>query len=346
MTILDNIKQIKKIDKSNMARFITDLPEQCMKAYDLSKKIKLGKKYENINNIVACGMGGSGIGASISKSITSKYLKIPFIVNQNYNLPKFVNKQTLVILISYSGNTLETLSCAKQAIKQKAKILIITSNGKLKQLGKKHNLLVFDFQYKSPPRAGLSYTLMPILGILENLNLINPKKIKINSCLKQLKTFNTLLCVKTILDKNIAKYLAYFIFDYVPIIIANDNLKPVAKRWKNQIAENSKTFCFFETQPELYHNFIESYLPERFKHDVVFLIFENTKNKKQKQMFTKLLDKQNLQWKTVPYFSNNYFTQILSLTMIGDWISFYLAILNNTDPTPVKNIEWAKKQMQ
>lgn len=349
MTILNDVKQIEKIDKSNMADLISDLPDQILKAYQLSQKLKLPKDYQNIKNIVVCGMGGSAISGDLVKTMVNNQFSLPFIVNRDWSIPSYVDKNSLVFLVSYSGNTQETLSCAKDTIKNKAKIIIITSGGKLKKFAQEKKLPFFTFNYQGPPRTSIGYLFMPILITLERLKLVNLNTWNIPSSIKKLKNFNQLFYIQTPVEKNIAKHLAYFIFDHLPIVIAPEDLSGIARRFKTQLAENSKSFSFFETAPEIFHNSTESEIPWRLKDEVVFLILENFKKqaklKKSLTAFEKLLDRKNIRWEGIPCFGNNIFVQTLSLILVGDWTSFYLAILNKVDPTPNKSIQWLKKQI-
>jgi len=109
---------------------------------------------------------------------------------------------------------------------------------------------------------------------------------------------------------------------------------------------NSKNFAFFETSPEIFHNSIESQFPLRLKDEIAFLFFEALEKTHEMQKsvlaFQKLLDKNNIRWEKVPGFGNNLFIKMLSLVLLGDWVSFYLAILNKIDPTPVERIQWLK----
>ncbi|MDA2935749.1 bifunctional phosphoglucose/phosphomannose isomerase [Patescibacteria group bacterium AH-259-L05] len=365
MSTLDDINKIKQLDTSGMADFIADLPNQILKAYKQSQKIKLPKNFKNISNIVACGMGGSAIGGDVVKALIDNQLSLPFIINRSYQLSQTVNKNSLVFLVSFSGNTQETLSCAKVAIQKKAHIFVITSGGKLLVLAQEKKIPLFTFSYKGPPRASLGYLFIPILITLEKLGLVNLDAFNITESIEKLKKFNQLFYPETPSEKNIAKYLAYFIFDHLPIIIAPEELNGIARRFKTQMAENAKTFSFFETAPEIFHNSIESQFPWRLKDDIVFLILSPlssraSRGKTREEMssraqsreekfitvFKKLLDKENIRWEAIPASGDNVFLNILSFILAGDWISFYLSILNETDPTPVKKIQWLKRQIK
>ena len=363
MTSLDNLEQIKKLDKSGMADFIADLPDQCLRAYknralqnlvtrfarnNASPKNKLPKNSKTISSIVVCGMGGSGIGGDIVKALINGQLTLPFIINRSYQLPQAVDKNSLIFLVSYSGNTQETLSCAKKAIQKKAHIFVITSGGKLKALAQEKKLPLFTFSYKGPPRASLGHLFIPILIVLEKLELVNLDSLAVPESIEKLKKFNQLFYPENPCEKNIAKYLAYFLFDHLPIIIAPENLSGIGRRFKTQMAENAKTFSFFETMPEIFHNSVESKFPWRLKDELVFLILRGGMTNLQKSItaYEQLLDKKNIRWEEIPIFGKHKFVQTISLVLLGDWISFYLSMLNEIDPTPVERIEWLKKQLK
>ena len=351
MNSLDNQQQIKKLDTEKMADFIAELPKQCLKAYHEANKITLPADYKKPSsgwkNIVICGMGGSAIGGELAKNLTSEQIEIPILINRSWSLPASIDKESLVILVSYSGETRETLSCAEAAANKKAKIFVITSGGQLEKMAKKEKWPMFKFNYKAPPRASLAYLFMPILVILEKLSLIDFKNWQIEKSLATLDKFNQTFYPEIPTEKNIAKHLAYYVFDHLPIIIAPDKLAAAARRFKTQIAENAKNFVFFETIPEIFHNSVESFLPEYLKNDIVFLILEDGSGEQTKCVVAlqKLLDKEKIQWEKIPTFGNNLFMQVLSLTLVGDWLSFYLAMLNQINPTPVEKIQWLKTRI-
>jgi len=311
------------------------------------KKMKNRITAKNINNILICGMGASAISGNIAKNLIKNKISLPFLINKDVNLPNWVNKNTLCLIISHSGNTQETIKMAKKAIKIKAKIIIITSDGELGQLAKKENTPILKFPFKKPSRFNIGFSLTFLSLILKKLNLVSslnlsasvPKLIEIN------KMFD--LSVKT--EENVAKHLAYFIFDHLPVITSTHNLNGITQRLKNQLSENSKNFSYLEEIPEIIHNSIENKNPWRLKDEIVFLIFENLKKDNQIEKtiktLTNILDKKNIRWQKIPIFAKAETTKILSLVCLMDWISYYLAILNKIDPASIKEIEKAKKQI-
>ena len=138
MSVLDDIEQIKKIDKDGMYRLILDFPAQLVYALKISKKVDLKKiNSKRIENIIVAGMGGSAIGGDLVRSYLTEEIDLPFFVCKNYTLPKFVSPKSLIFVSSYSGNTEETFSAYQEAKKRKAQIISICSGGKLNELNLK-----------------------------------------------------------------------------------------------------------------------------------------------------------------------------------------------------------------
>jgi len=343
MTTLNDVNQIKNLDKDKMADFIADLPKQCLVAYQEAKKIKIPENWKEIKNIIIAGMGGSAIGGDIVRVLTNKQLKIPIVNIRDWHLPNFVNEKSLVIVVSYSGKTKETLNCLKEAEEKNAKVFVISSNQNLK----KEAGFIFDF--KCQPRAAIGYLSIPILVFLEKIGFIKLDDFEIEKSLEALKSYGKQFLPDIETEKNLAKYIAYYFFEHIPLIISTPQYSPVARRWKTQMNENGKNFSFWGEIPEIYHNTIEGCLPKRLKDEFFILILEDPQNppeyKKPLQTFEKHLNKEDIRWESISPLGNNQFLKTMSFILLGDWISFYLAMLNNVNPTPVKKIKWFKKEI-
>ncbi|MBL7053816.1 bifunctional phosphoglucose/phosphomannose isomerase [Patescibacteria group bacterium] len=343
MTIIDDLKKIKQIDKSNMINDLIKMPATWLDAYNLSKKIKISYKKKNFKNIFICGMGGSGIGGELINNLLKSKIKQTIIINRSFNIPKSVGPNDLIFINSYSGNTAETIACAKQAFKQKTNIFIITHNGYLKELASEKKIDIFKIKPELLPRTALPYLFMPILSVLKKLKIINNLDLNITKELTKLTIFNKSLSIKIPTEKNMAKHLAYCIFDHLPVIISSEEVSALARRMKTQIAENSKMFCFFENAPEIFHNSITSNQPRRMKDEIIFLIWANSIKKESLKKFKKIITKQEIRYEIIPDFSDNLLGNLLCSILLIDWTSFYLSILNQIDPSPVKIIEEFKK---
>ena len=154
--------KLKKVDSNNMFDSIINFPKNIDEALKIAKKIKFKNKYDKIENVVIAGMGGSAIGGDIVLALGKENIDIPFTISRNYTLPNWVNKNSLVICSSYSGNTEETLSCLEDALKKNSQICGITTGGILKRKLNKLKKDVFITPSGLQPRAALALSLIHI----------------------------------------------------------------------------------------------------------------------------------------------------------------------------------------
>ena len=222
-----------------MLSLLNKVPEQYKKSLDLVNfKIKKSK----IDNVLFCGMGASGIVGDIIKEYLYDEIKIPIIVNKNDSLPNFVDRDTLVFIITHSGKTKETLKCYNKAKLKKAQIIGITAN---KNLEFKNKILIPDSEYG---RVILYYSLFPILIILNKFGLIKNKDNEIKKALNSVKNFK---------DKNKAKVIAKKLYKKTPVIYSYFSYRAVGYYWKTQLNELSKVYALQNFFPEVNHNEIE-----------------------------------------------------------------------------------------
>ncbi len=161
------------LDPQNMFQSIYDFPDHILEAIEIGKSINLSNTYKNIQNIVIAGMGGSAIGGDIAKTLTNNELKVPITISRNYTLPNWVDKNTLVICSSYSGNTEETLSSFQDANDRSAMIIGISTGGSLTKKLNENNFDSILIPKGLQPRAALAFSLVPILFILKKLDFIS-----------------------------------------------------------------------------------------------------------------------------------------------------------------------------
>ncbi len=344
MTTLDKIQQIKSLDKSEMAEYILEMPKQIKDSLEKIKKINFPKDWSKIKNICLCGMGGSAVANHLITNLPKSKRKIPMYVMRDYEIPAWVNKDTLIILTSHSGATKETISAFKYSAVAEAKIFIIAERGQLEKLGAKENAVVFDYNTKATPRASLGYQLGAVFGALKKLNILD---CGLENAIKLLEKINKNLKPEIKTENNFAKQLAFCALDRLPIIVGSGILESVVWRWKTQINENANQFAFTEFLPEAMHNAVQGLdLPTRFQDDLIYFILQNTFDKPELiNQFDKLksvLQEKKIRYEIINTEGKDIFEQKLSTLIIGDWMSFYLAILNNVDPTPVETITTLK----
>ncbi|HEA47529.1 MAG TPA: bifunctional phosphoglucose/phosphomannose isomerase [bacterium] len=349
MMNLDNLKDIRKYDKKDMAYLLADFPDQCSRAIKIALQAPL-PSYKRIDEILVCGMGGSGIGGEILKSVVEKELKIPLVINKDYQIPEFVNSQTLVFSVSYSGNTEETLSAYREAVKKKAQIVAITTGGRLAGLAKRSKIPVISIPSGLPPRVSLGYLFFSLLVILERLGLIKNKKKECQETLRLLKDLRKKLSLPSRAGSNQAKRIALKLYKNLPLIYTSPILFPAGLRWKGQLSENSKVLAFSNTFPELNHNEIVGWrcLPGILKRCYLINLCDkkdSSRIKKRIKITSKIIKDEAKGLDFLYSQGKSLLARLFSLIYLGDWVSYYLAILNRIDPTPVKVIDYLKREL-
>ena len=318
------------IDKENMLQVIKDFPKQCREALELPKGISVQGE---IKNIVVTGMGGSAVGGDLLKICLSKE-KIPVYVNRDYKVPNFVNENSLVFVVSYSGNTEETLSAYKDAHNKKARIIGITSGGKLADECDK----VIKIPSGLQPRAALGYLFFPVLGILHNTNIVRVKNQDVNEMLDILKETNNFDEEGEALSKKLK--------EKIPIIYASEKLAAIAFRWKTQINENAKMPAFYNVFSEMNHNEIAGYQGMNRKFTAILIRDKNDNDRIKKRMdICKEIMEERIDVEEVHTQGKSLLARLFSTIYLGDFVSYYMAILNRVDPSPVDIIEGMKRKL-
>ena len=339
-----------EIDKDDMYQSIWDFPENIIDAIELSENITLKNEYRDLNNIIIAGMGGSAIGGDVVYSLIKNEIKIPFVVNRGYDLPAWANSSTLIICSSYSGNTEETISILEEAKSLGAKVIGITTGGVLESLCKNYSFDFVNIPSGLQPRAALAFSFIPLLYILKKTSLIN---VEVSSWLKSSVDLIKSKRVEYSSDKenNPVYQLANKLYNKLPIIYADSgSLETVAVRLKGQICENSKILAYHSIYPEMNHNEIvgwennEEYFSNYY---VLWLMDEemNIRNKSRKNIISEILSGLNVSQQEIKVDGNSFKERFLLLIHYGDWLSYWCAILHNTDPSPVKNIQTLKDKL-
>ena len=341
---------MKEIDKDNMFKSIWNFPENIVDAQKLSEQIKIKNDYSNVNKIIVAGMGGSAIGGDVVNSLIKDDIKIPFMVNRGYNIPSWVDSSTLIICSSYSGNTEETLSVLEKAKSLNANIIGITTGGTLGDLCDQYDYDKINIPPGLQPRAALAFSFIPLLYVMQKVGVIDIDiKPWLESAAKLIKLKR--IDYSESVDKNIVWTLATKIYDKLPIIYADsDGLDTVAVRLKGQICENSKILAYHNIYPEMNHNEIVGWHnnAEYFSNYFVLWLMDkdmNERNKSRQAIIASLLSELKVKQEKIEVDGGNFKERFLLLIHYGDWLSYWCAIMHNTDPSPVKNIQVLKDKL-
>src|SRR3989338_824690 len=319
------------LDSQNMLQVLKNFSAQCKEALGLPKGISVPS---DISNIVVIGMGGSAIGGDLLKAYLLGNGKVPVHVIRDYKVPKFVDENTLVFAVSYSGNTEETLSALKDAQKKNAKIIGVTSGG---QLAAECNKLI-AIPKGLQPRAALGYLFFPMLGVLHNSGIIRVKNEELNELVSVLNKFDSF--------NSLGETIAKKIRDKTPIIYSSESLGPVAMRWKTQINENAKMPAFYNVFSEMNHNEIAGYrgIGNNFTAVLIRDKHDNDRVKKRMDICRQIME-QRINVVEAETQGSSLLARMLSGIYLGDFVSYHLAMWNRIDPSPVEIIEGMKKKL-
>ena len=350
---LDDPKTIGKIDRSNMLKLLVGFPEQCEKAADIGFKFDIRPSYfSGCSQVVFTGLGGSAIGADLIRSYLADEANVPISVNRNYTLPGFVSKSTLAVASSYSGNTEETISAYKDARAKGARLVAITSGGEIAKMASADNVPLITIPGGLPPRCALGYSFFPSLVLLSKLGIVADKGRDIKKAINLMGRLRDEEIGPQVAEKdNQAKSLARRIHGRYPIIYGGaDRIDTVAVRWRGQLAENSKTISSSHVFPEMNHNEIVGWEnPEGVLKRFVVICLRDVQDheriKKRMDITRSIIEKEGVSVIEAESTGDSALERIFSLVYTGDFVSFYLAVLNGVDPTPVDRIAYLKKEL-
>lgn len=353
MIDLDSIEKMKEIDSQGMYDKIYNFPEQLQEALDIGQKIEPDTAYfSDIRNIVVVGMGGSAIGGDTVRTYLANILNIPFAICRHYRLPEYVNNNSLVVISSYSGNTEETLAAFEEAVEKKSKIACFSTGGKVGKIAENKKFLWVKLPKGYPPRAALGYSFIPLLYLISKLGLIEDISDEVASLIDGLKKFRISYAVEVKSEKNKAKTYASKLFKKIPIIYSGpEYTDAIGTRWKGQICENAKCLAFNNQFAEFNHNelvgwnIIDSY-KENLK--VIYLRDKDDHIRVSERMsiVKDIISKYDVEVIEVTSQGDSPLLRMFSLIQLGDFMSYYLAILNKIDPTPVKVIDYLKGELE
>lgn len=351
LNTLDDLGFIGNLDKSNMIGHLLGFSRQCEEARRIGRDIKLPKSYGRFDNIVLSALGGSAIGADLLRSYLWDYVSKPLYVNRNYTLPRFVNKSTVLFCVSYSGDTEETLSSYHEGKRKNARIIILTSGGKLGNIAQKDKIPCIIIPKGLPPRQALGYSFFPLLYAVCILMGIKQDEKSVDEAISVIEHLKELFRPQRKTEKNLAKKIALRLHGKLPIIYGGqDHIDAAVMRFRGQLEENSKNIGFSHIFPEMNHNEIVGWENPRAilrNTAVVFLRDEqdHPRTKLRMDITGEIISEYT---DTVIEISSKGKTplgRLFYLIYLCDFISFYLAVLNETDPTPVHKVKYLKDRL-
>ena len=324
-----------------MKSLVEKFNNQLLDAIKVGEASSLKKNDRSFKNITIAGLGGSGIGGKIVAQFVQDQVAIPIVISNNYTLPNYIDKNSLVIVSSFSGNTEETLAAMKIAENKGAEIACITSGGKLERWAKEKNYNHIILPTEKSPRAMLTYSMVQQFFLLNHYGLIDDGfKIEIQRSANELKK-----SVDKI--KETAELIASKFHNKTPVIYADADFEGVAIRMRQQINENAKQLCWHHVLPEMNHNELVGWAGGKNEYAVVFLrtSFDHPRTQVRMDICNKIIAKYTNEIHEIHAVGESKIQQALYLILFGDWVSVFLADLNEVDSIEVNVIDYLKGEL-
>ena len=334
-----NLEKIEKVDTSSMYKVYDEWPDIANQAFN-SELEQI--EFENIDNVVFAGMGGSGSIGDIFTSILSK-AKIHSSTVKGYLLPNTINENSLVIVTSVSGNTVEVQNILKTSFTKKYKLICFSSGGIIEEYCKKNNIIHKHVEKIHSPRASFTRFLYSMLKILQpNIPIKNEEVLE---SINELKKLGLKINSSNISELNPSLNIANWISN-VPVIYYPWGLQAAAIRFKNSLQENAKIHAMVEDVVEASHNGIVAWeKSSEFKPILIQGSDDNKNTKERWDIFKNYFNDRNIEFKEVQTQGKGILSKIVYLIYLLDYSSIYRSVLSQIDPTPVKSIDYIKLKL-
>lgn len=353
MAILDSRDEIRAIDQHNVLGSIEQLPDQLIDAWEQTKPLIFPDSYTSVKNVIVSGMGGSALGSILLKHLYKDQLQLPIEVYSHYHLPAYVNQDSLVLLSSYSGNTEETLTAAKQAETVGAKIICIASGGALAERARERNWPLYEinprYNESKQPRMAVGYAIAGQLAMCNKLGLISIAEADVLNMVDNLRELIKKLAPES--GVSTAKLLAYAAFDKQIILVSAEHLIGASHITNNQLNENAKCLTSEWHLPEFNHHYMEALSnPKKLQEDVLFLLYNShlytNELIKRVELTRQVISQAGYEVEVIQATAPTKLEQTLEVITLGAFVSFYLAMLYKTDPAPIPRVDWFKAHIK
>lgn len=343
---LDDIEALQQLDTENMLTHLDGLPEQFESAWQHAHTLALPDSFKNVQHIVVTGVGDSVIGGDLLASALMDKIAIPISIIRGYQLPKWVNSdQTLVIIMSFSGDEEEALYIAEQATQCNVKILAITTGGHLAQYLADHHSPTWLFPQEAPhSREAIAWFFGLLLGLASRAEWVTSLEDDVYTTIEYLKSQRQHYQMSTTTAINPAKRQAGQFIGRLPIFIGGGIFEPIARRWKSQFNQNAKVLTMADTMPEIKHNMVVGIeFPEAATSKLVVMFitspdYDHPRLRLSHQATFEMLMLQGIAVDRFQPTGESQITQLMHAIQFGDYMSYYAAIANGVDPSDISPI--------
>jgi len=340
---LDDLSAIQKLDPQNMLSEIENLPDQLARAWALGQSLPMSG-LSGITRVVISGMGGSAIGADLLAGYAAEECPVPVSVHRDYGLPAFASgRDTLLIALSHSGDTEETLDAFEQAVKRGCSLLVISTGGKLAERAAAVGCPVWRFSHQGQPRAAVGFSFGLLLAVFVRLSLLPEQTDLVAGAVDAMKTQQEQIRTEVPAAQNPAKRYAGQLVGRWVTIMGSGVLATVARRWKGQVNELAKAPANFEFLPEADHNALAGIInpADELLMPHTMTLFLSAPGDRPRNRLRAMLTRQAYMIEglnTDVYLAQGEtnLAQMWTAIHFGDYMAYYLAIAYSIDPTAVE----------
>ena len=348
MTPLDDLGYIGELDRSDMLQCLRRFPEDCRRAIEIAREADLSDLADRkFASVVFIGMGGSAIGGQLMSDWLRDKTSVPMQVSKGYGIPGFIGRGTLVVAVSYSGNTEETLVAFEEVYVRGAPVICVTSGGRLLKLSQERKLPHIQLPAGMKPRAAIPFQLFTLVTALRDLGLIEDSWQEIEEAVEVIKNLREELVEEVKSGANPAKRLALELQNKIPFIYGSEFFEGVAYRFGTQMNENGKVPASSGVFPELFHNAaLGSEGPDDVLKPLGILIIrdreETPREARKIEGFKAIFTERVGKLIEVESRGEGRLARMLSVLYLGDYVSVYTGILNGKDPSSMEAIDTLK----
>jgi glucose/mannose-6-phosphate isomerase len=348
---LDDAALAARLDPEGIVERIAGLPQQIATAWAAGRALELPTAYREAERVVVLGMGGSGIGGSLMSALAVDLgATTPVSVVRSYRLPAWVDERTLVLASSNSGNTEETVAALGAAIEAGAMCVALATGGRIAQMARERGMPALSFEWDGEPRSALGWSFAAPLAICCRAGLVPDLDSSMPAALDDLSTFGVTLAVETPEASNPAKQIARRLEGRLPVFVGAEALAPVAYRWRTQVNENAKSWAIADELPEMNHNAQAGYgLPRDVVRQLyVIMLRHASAHARIALRFDAAADEMRahgVDAEIVGVGGEGVFAQVLRAAHLGDYVSYYLGLLNGVSPSPTPELTAIKERL-
>jgi len=348
MSTLDDRELMRALDPGGMSAHIERFPELLDEGHRITRGVRFAAAPDGLTAVVVLGMGGSAIGGELVAGYAADSLRVPLRVVRDYVCPAFVGPSTLVIASSYSGDTEETLAAHAEVSDRGAHVVCVTTGGRLRETAHRLGQDVVVIPGGLPPRSALGYNLAALVVVLERAGLLPDQTEALTEAVATARDAVERFGLGRATPGNEAKELAAWLRDRIPVIYGTPPwTSAVATRWCGQLSENSKLIGHRNELPEMNHNEIVGWSAARPLAGAARAVFlrdveDHPRTARRIELTAQAIAAAGADVRSVMGFGTSRLARLVSLVLLGDFVSFYLAVLGGADPTPVEPIDRLK----